>query len=56
MRPTYFNEGLAKRDHLFVADEESRYFGFVGRRHDELDDLCDGEDGAVVSRYRIIFG
>ena len=54
MQPNHFDEGLAKRNHFFGEDEELGEFGFGGRRQDKLDDLFNGENGAVVSGDRII--
>ena len=45
-----------KRGHFFGADEEAGEFGFSGIRHEELNDLCHGEDGSVVIRDRFVFG
>ena len=33
--------------HILGTNEEAGNFGFIGRRSDEFDDLCYGEDWAV---------
>jgi hypothetical protein len=46
---------LEKEDHFFGADEENGELRFCSRRHDEFDDLCNGEDGSIVRRDGVIF-
>ena len=53
--PTHFNEGLAERNHFFGANEESSKFGLSSGGRNKFDDLCDGEDGSIVGRDRVIF-
>ena len=41
-------ESSARRDCLARVEEHRADFGFGGGRHDRLDNLVDGEYGAVV--------
>ncbi len=45
---------MARWNCFAAVDEEGTEFGFGCRRHDVLDDLGDGVDGAIVGLVGVI--
>ncbi len=53
---THFSKCVADGDHVACGDVQNCQLRFCRTGHDKFDDLRDGEDGSVDSRYGFVFG